>query len=356
MRAKLIKNAKLVVVKLGTGVLTDRHNRLACARIKQILVQVAKIRKGGREVVLVSSGAVGAGMEALGYDKRPTRLEELQACAAVGQSKLMAIYNELFAAHNIQVAQVLLTHDDLQDRDRHLNARNTLMALLAQGVVPVINENDAVSFTELTVGDNDLLSALVTALLPADLLVLLTTADGLIRNFGKSNAKLISTVKNIDSTTFKIARGTDSETSVGGMVSKLKAAKIVMRAGIPMLIGNGMQRGVLGKILSADLLGTFFLPSESKLKGRKRWIAFFHHPQGVLIVDDGAKAALRDHGMSLLLPGIIKCEGKFEIGDVVKIRDHQGTDFAQGVTKVSWKEIDDNPGKVVVHRDDLVVL
>ena len=356
MRAKLIKNANLVVVKLGTGVLTDRDNRLACARIKQILVQVAKIRKGGREVVLVSSGAVGAGMEALGYDRRPTRLEELQACAAVGQSKLMAIYNELFAAYNIQVAQVLLTHDDLQDRDRHLNARNTLMALLAQGVVPVINENDAVSFTELTVGDNDLLSALVTALLPADLLVLLTTADGLIRNFGKSNAKLISTVKNIDSTTFKIARGSDSETSVGGMVSKLKAAKIVMRAGIPMLIGNGMQRGVLRKILSADLLGTFFLPSKSKLKGRKRWIAFFHHPQGVLIVDDGAKAALRDQGMSLLLPGIIKCEGEFEIGDVVKIRDHQGTDFAQGVAKVSCKEIDDNPGKVIVHRDDLVVL
>tara|TARA_Y100000588_G_scaffold55152_1_gene52599 strand:- start:542 stop:1612 length:1071 start_codon:yes stop_codon:yes gene_type:complete len=356
VRAKLIRNAKLVVIKLGTGILTDRRNRLAYARIKQILVQVAKIRKGGREVVLVSSGAVGAGMEVLGYDKRPTRLEQLQACAAVGQSRLMAIYHELFAVHDIQVAQVLLTHDDLQDRDRHLNARNTLMALLSQGVVPVINENDAVSFTELTVGDNDKLSALVTALLPADLLVLLTTADGLVRNFGKSNAKLISTVKNIDSTTFKIAHGTASETSVGGMVSKLKAAKIVMRAGIPMLIGNGMQRGILGKMLLADSVGTFFLPSESRLKGRKRWIAFFHHPQGVLIVDDGAKAALRDQGMSLLLPGIIKCEGEFEIGDVVKIRDHQGTDFAQGVAKVSWKEIDDNSGKVIVHRDDLVVL
>ena len=356
MRAKLIPNAKLVVVKLGTGILTDRRNRLACARIKRILSQVAKIRKGGREVVLVSSGAVGAGMEGLGYGKRPTRLEELQACAAVGQSRLMAVYHELFAAHNIQVAQVLLTHDDLQDRDRHLNARNTLMALLSQGVVPVINENDAVSFTELTVGDNDKLSALVSALLPADLLVLLTTVDGLVRNFGKPNAKLISTVKNIDSTTYKIARGTDSETSVGGMVSKLKAAEIVMRAGIPMLIGNGIQRGVLGKMLSADSVGTFFLPSKSKLKGRKRWIAFFHHPQGVLVVDDGAKAALRDQGMSLLLPGIIKCEGEFEKGDVVKIRDRQGTDFAQGVAKISWKEIDDNPGKVVVHRDHLVVL
>ena len=356
VRAKLIADAKLVVVKLGTGILTDRRNRLASLRIKQILAQVARARKAGREVVLVSSGAVGAGMEALGYEKRPTRLEELQACAAVGQSRLMAVYQELFAAHDIQVAQVLLTHADLQDHDRHLNARNTLMALLARGVVPVINENDAVSFTELTVGDNDKLSALVAALLPADLLVLLTTADGLVRNFGKTNAKLVATVNKIDAATRKLAGGTQSLTSVGGMASKLKAAEIVMRAGIPMLIGNGAQRGVLTKMLAAESVGTLFLPGEAKLKGRKRWIAFFHHPQGALVVDDGAKAALREQGMSLLAPGIVDCEGDFEAGDVVKICDRHGTEFAQGVSKFSRAAMGKNPGKVVVHRDHLVVL
>ena len=356
VRAKLIADAKLVVVKLGTGILTDRRNRLASSRIKQIVAQVARARKTGREVVLVSSGAVGAGMEALGYKKRPTRLEELQACAAVGQSRLMAVYQELFAAHEIQAAQVLLTHADLQDHDRHLNARNTLMALLARGVVPVVNENDAVSFTELTVGDNDKLSALVAALLPADLLVLLTTAEGLVRNFGKGNAKLVPTVKKIDAATRKLAGGTQSSTSVGGMASKLKAAEIVMRAGIPMLIGNGMQRGVLAKVLAAEAVGTFFLPGEAKLKGRKRWIAFFHHPQGSMVVDDGAKAALRERGMSLLAPGVMECEGDFEAGDVVGICDRHGTEFAQGVAKYSREAMENNPGKVVVHRDHLVVL
>ena len=356
MRAKLIAEAKLVVVKLGTGILTDRRNRLASSRIKQIVAQVARARKAGREVVLVSSGAVAAGIEALGYEKRPARLEELQACAAVGQSRLMAVYQELFAAHEIQAAQVLLTHADLQDHDRHLNARNTLMALLARGVVPVINENDAVSFTELTVGDNDKLSALVAALLPADLLVLLTTAEGLVRNFGKANAKLVPTVKKIDAATRKLAGGTQSSTSVGGMASKLKAAEIVMRAGIPMLIGNGVQRGVLTKVLAAEAVGTFFLPGEAKLKGRKRWIAFFHHPQGRIVVDDGAKAALRERGMSLLTPGVVECEGDFEAGDVVGICDRHGTVFAQGVAKCSREAMENNPGKVVVHRDHLVVL
>ena len=356
VRAKLIADAKLVVVKLGTGILTDRRNRLASSRIKQIVAQVARARKVGREVVLVSSGAVGAGMEALGYRKRPSRLEELQACAAVGQSRLMAVYQELFAAHDIQAAQVLLTHADLQDHDRHLNARNTLMALLARGVVPVINENDAVSFTELTVGDNDKLSALVAALLPADLLVLLTTAEGLVRNFGKANAKLVTTVKKVDATTRKLAGGTQSSTSVGGMASKLKAAEIVMRAGIPMLIGNGAKRGVLTKMLAAEEVGTLFLPGKAKLKGRKRWIAFFHHPQGSMVVDDGAKVALRERGMSLLAPGVVECEGDFEAGDVVGICDRHGTVFAQGVAKFSREVMENNPGKVVVHRDHLVVL
>jgi glutamate 5-kinase len=357
MRAKLLADAPLVVVKLGSAILTDTRNRLATPRIKQLVGQIARARKAGREVVLVSSGAVAAGMEALGCQKRPARLAELQACAAVGQSRLMACYDELFAAHNLQAAQVLLTHDDLRDHDRHLNARNTLMALLDHGVVPVINQNDAVTFNELTVGDNDKLSALVAALLPADLLVQLTTADGLIRNFGRPNARLISIVRNIDDSIRRLARGTQSATSIGGMASKVDAAQIAGRAGIPMVIANGVKRGQLTKILAGDSVGTFFVPSGDKLKGRKRWIAFFHHPKGALVVDDGAKAALRERTKSLLKMGITKCEGEFAAGDVVRICDRNGTGFAQGITRHARAEIENgSAGKVVVHRDDLVIL
>jgi len=357
MRAKLLADAPLVVVKLGSGILTDTRNRLATPRIKQLVGQIARARTAGREVVLVSSGAVAAGMEALGCQKRPARLAELQACAAVGQSRLMACYDELFAAHNLQAAQVLLTHDDLRDHDRHLNARNTLMALLDHGVVPVINQNDAVTFNELTVGDNDKLSALVAALLPADLLVQLTTADGLIRNFGRPNARLISIVRNIDDSIRRLARGTQSATSIGGMASKVDAAQIAGRAGIPMVIANGVKRGQLTKILAGDSVGTFFVPSGDKLKSRKRWIAFFHHPKGALVVDDGAKAALRERTKSLLKMGIAKCEGEFAAGDVVRICDRNGTGFAHGITRHARAEIENgSAGKVVVHRDDLVIL
>ena len=357
VRSKAMTATKLVVVKLGTGILTDRRNRLAATRLKSIVKQVAQARKAGREVVLVSSGAVGAGMESLGFTKRPTRLEELQACAAVGQSRLMAAYQEYFAAHNLQCAQVLLTHADLQDHDRHLNARNTLMALLDRGVVPVINENDAVTFTELTVGDNDKLSALVAALLPADLLVLLTTADGLVRNFGKPNAKLVPAVRKIDAAIEKLARGTQSVTSIGGMASKLAAVKVAVRAAIPAVIANGREAGVLGKVLVGESVGTFFKAGDGRLKGRKRWIAFFHHPQGALVVDEGAKAALRERNMSLLAPGVVRCEGEFATGDVVKICDGNGTEFAQGIAKCSRDEFESGAvKKVVVHRDHLVVL
>ena len=346
-----------MVVKLGSGILTDARNRLAPARIKQLVSQIVRARKAGREVVLVSSGAVAAGMEALGCEKRPTRLAELQACAAVGQSRLMARYEELFSAHKLQAAQVLLTHADLQDHDRHLNARNTLMALLDRGVVPVINENDAVTFTELTVGDNDKLSALVAALLPANLLVQLTTADGLVRNFGKANARVISTVRKIDDALRRLARGTQSATSIGGMASKVAAAQIAGRAGIPMVIANGTKRGQLTKVLAGENVGTLFVPGSDKLKGRKRWIAFFHHPKGELVVDDGAKVALRERGTSLLSMGIAGCEGEFSAGDVVRICDSNGTGFAQGITRFSKSEIENNSaGKVVVHRDDLVIL
>jgi glutamate 5-kinase len=297
-------------------------------------------------------------MGALGYEKRPGDLAELQACAAVGQSRLMATYADLFARHNLHVAQVLLTHDDLEHHERHLNARNTLVTLLGRGVVPIINENDAVSFTEIKFGDNDKLSALVAALLPADLLVILTTVDGVIENFSKANPKTISVIETIDSTIEKLAGGTDSETAVGGMASKIQAAKIAVRSGIPLVIASGKKKQVLARILGGDEEGTLFVPQPTKLQGRKRWIAFFHHPKGALIVDDGAKLALREKGKSLLPPGVARCEGDFAAGDVVRICDLNGTEFARGIARFDSAAVRARklPKEELVHRDDLVIL
>jgi glutamate 5-kinase len=353
-----IKSAARLVVKLGTGVLTDSRKQIDPAQLQQLVAQIAALRKSGKEIVLVTSGAVGAGMGALGYEKRPTELAELQACAAIGQTRLMAIYAELFAKHDLHVAQVLLTHEDLEHHERHLNARNTLVTLLGRGVVPVINENDAVSFTEIKFGDNDRLSALVASLLPADLLVILTTVDGVIENFSKPDPKTISVIEQIDSTIEKLAGGTTSETAVGGMRSKIEAAKIVVRSGIPLVIASGKKKNVLAKILNGEDEGTLFVAQPDKLQGRKRWIAFFHHPKGTLFVDDGAKTALRESGKSLLPPGVARCEGDFVAGDVVRICDLDGTEFARGIAKFSAEEIRARKLARVelVHRDDLVIL
>ena len=358
MRSELLKNISRVVVKLGTGVLTDNRKQIDPAQLEQIVAQVAALRKAGKEVVVVTSGAVGAGMGALGFDTRPADLAKKQACAAVGQSRLMSTSEKLFAKHDLVVAQVLLTHDDLEHHERHLNARNTLVTLLGHGVVPIINENDAVSFTEIKVGDNDMLSALVASLLPADLLVILTTVDGVIENFGQPNAKVISVIEQIDAGLEKIAGGTTSESAVGGMATKIQAAKIVVRSGIPLVIASGQKRDVLATILSGADEGTLFVAQAGKLQGRKRWIAFFHHPKGTLIVDDGAKKALREAGKSLLPPGVSRCEGDFAAGDVIRICDVDGTEFARGIAKFTAEEIRSQTLARVelVHRDDLVIL
>ena len=353
-----LKNASRVVVKLGTGVLTDSRKQPDLAQMEQLVAQMAGRRKAGVEIVLVTSGAVGAGMGALGYEKRPNDLAELQACAAVGQSRLMTTYEKLFSMFGLNVAQVLLTHDDLQHHERHLNARNTLVTLLGRGVVPIINENDAVSFTELQFGDNDQLSALVACLLPADLLVVLTTVNGVIENFGYPNPKTIPAIEQIDERIEKLAGGTDSATAVGGMATKIQAAKIVTRSGIPLVIASGKKKHVLAAILAGEEEGTLFVPQPNRLKGRKRWIAFFHHPKGSLFVDEGAKKALREKGKSLLPPGIARCEGEFAAGEVVRICDSDGTEFARGIAAFSSGEI--NARRLqrveVVHRDNLVVL
>jgi glutamate 5-kinase len=353
-----LKSVSRLVVKLGTGVLTDSHWQPDPEQLEHLVAQLATLKKSGKEVVLVTSGAVGAGMGALGYKSRPTDLAEKQACAAVGQSRLMAVYDKLFSAHGLVVAQVLLTHEDLEHHERHLNARNTLVTLLNRGVVPIINENDAVSFTEIKFGDNDKLSALVASLLPADLLVILTTVDGVIENFGKKNAKTLSAIEKIDSSIEKMAGGTTSATAVGGMKSKIEAAKIAVRSGIPLVIASGKRKNVVAKILAGADEGTLFVAPPNKLQGRKRWIAFFHHPKGALFVDDGAKKALRESGKSLLPPGVARCEGDFAAEDVVRICDLDGTEFARGLAKFSADEIRAKKLTRVelVHRDDLVIL
>ncbi len=358
MRNVLLKDVSRIVVKLGTGVLTDSRKQLDLAQMEQLVAQIAAQRQAGKQMVLVTSGAVGAGMGALGCAKRPAQLAELQACAAVGQTRLMATYEALFSRFDLHVAQVLLTHDDLEHHDRHLNARNTLVTLLERGVVPIINENDAISFTELKFGDNDKLAALVASLLPADLLVILTTVDGVIENFGKANPKTISTIQQIDQTVEQLASGTESATAVGGMASKIQAAKIVSRAGIPLVIASGKKKAVLARVLAGEEEGTIFIPQSDKLKGRKRWIAFFHHPRGSLFVDEGAKKALRENGKSLLPPGVARSEGEFAAGDIVRICDVNGTEFARGIAKFSASEIQSRqlPRAEVVHRDDLVIL
>ncbi|MCW5552995.1 MAG: glutamate 5-kinase [Verrucomicrobiae bacterium] len=358
MRSELLTNISRIVLKLGTGVLTDRRKQPDPAQLAQLVAQIAEQRRAGRELVLVTSGAVGAGMGVLGYDKRPGDLAELQACAAVGQTRLMAIYEQLFAQHDLRVGQVLLTHADLEHHERHLNARNTLVTLLARGVVPIINENDAISFTEIKFGDNDTLSALVASLLPADLLVILTTVDGVIENFGKADPRTLPVIEHIDATVEKLAGGTDSVTAVGGMSSKIQAAKIVVRSGIPLVIASGRKKKVLNRILTGEEEGTLFVPQPTKLKGRKRWIAFFHHPKGALFVDAGAKRALRENGKSLLPPGVARCEGEFAAGDVVRICDLDGMEFARGIARFNAAEVRGRKLSRVelVHRDDLVIL
>lgn len=358
MRRELLKNIGRVVIKLGTGVLTDSKKQADLAQLERLVGQMARLRQSGLDVVVVTSGAVGAGMGVLGHTKRPTELAELQACAAVGQSRLMATYERLFGQFGIGVAQVLLTHDDLEHHERHLNARNTLVRLLHHGIIPIINENDAVSFTEIKFGDNDRLSALVACLLPADLLIILTTVEGVIENFGQPDQQLISTIEEITERIESMAGGTTSATAVGGMSSKIQAAKMVMRSGVPLVIAAGRTPDIMSKILDGQPEGTLFVPQPNKLPGRKRWIAFFHHPKGTISVDEGAKKALREEGRSLLSPGIATCVGDFAAGDVVRVCDGNGTEFARGIARFDATQIKAGnlPKNEVIHRDDLVIL
>ncbi len=362
-----------LVVKVGSGLIASPEAALDAARIGQLADAVAGIVAGGREVVLVSSGAVAAGMFRLGVTERPRSIPEKQAAAAVGQSALMWHYEQAFARHGLKVAQVLLTQDDISDRARYLNARNTLLTLLGFGVLPVVNENDTVAVEEIKVGDNDNLAALVAHLVDADLLVLLTDVDGLYTGNPRRDpdARKIEVVELLTEEIQRLAQDARATVSVGGMSTKLQAAQKAMASGIPMVIASGHEAGILQRLLRGEPLGTIFVPKADRLGARKRWLAFAVPPQGRLTVDAGAKRALTERGKSLLPSGVVEVEGDFQAGEVVVLATSDGKEFARGLTNYDAEELRRIRGAKtaaiegilgykrldeVIHRDNLAVL
>ena len=350
---------KRIVVKVGSSVLASSKKGLDKNRLRNIVAQISILVNKGIEVVLVSSGAIVSGMSVLDIKCRPNKLSSLQATAAIGQSLLMQIYNELFKKNKRLCAQVLLTWEDFNERQRYINAKNTLSALIDYKVVPIVNENDTVSTEEIKFGDNDRLSALVANLIEAQLLILLSDIDGFYKGEGQQR-HVIPIIEEIDSGIENLAGDTDKKNiSIGGMRSKLEAVRIAVDSGIPCLITNGKIHDILLKILKGDQLGTLLLPSSTRLEARKRWIAYSTKSRGKIFVDDGAKEALIKRGKSLLCPGIVNLEGKFLAGDIVAIIDSKGKEFAKGLTNYAADELCSVKGnkldKEVVHRNSLVI-
>jgi len=349
------KKSKRIVIKIGSSVLTSANGKLDVGLVAKIVEQVSSVVKSGKEVILVSSGAIASGMSELGFKCRPSKLSCLQASAAIGQSLLMQTYINLFKKKKLRCAQVLLTWDDFHVRLRYLNAKETMLSLLGYKAIPIINENDTISTEEIRRGDNDHLAALVASLLEADLLILLSDVDGLF-----SGKQLVTEVKNIDSDIQKLAKDTKKKhISRGGMLSKLEAVDIASHAGITSVIANGKAKKVVLKILDAEKIGTIILPKADRMVAKKRWMAFGVKSNGKLFVDDGAKEALVKKYRSLLCPGITNVEGKFDAGDVVAIVDKDGKEIAKGKVSFSNEELCNIKGKKVskevIHRNNLVI-
>ena len=362
-----------MVVKLGTGVLTSGVGQLDLKRIAAMCAEIAALRARGTEVIVVSSGAVGLDMGAWNLAKRPKDVTKKQACAAIGQSRLMQTWQEGFAPHGVVVAQVLLTHEDLRARDRYLGIKQCLEQLLAYGTVPIINENDTVSAAEiqamLKFGDNDTLSAMVASLTQAQYLVILSTAPGLIDMRG--TGKIVPVVERITPEIEAMAGGTTSETAVGGMVSKISAARLATKAGCGVFIASGSESEILARLLSGRGPGTFFVPSGLPMKEKKRWLAYFQRPLGTIFVNACAVPVLREQGRSLLAIGVTGTQGEFAAGDIVNIAGPERKVFARGKAAFGSDEIPALAGKhgddvaslypartrlEVVHRNDLVLL
>ncbi len=364
----LSRSFRRIVVKLGTGILTDGEGGVDRKRISAICREVDRARKEGVDVCVVSSGAVGLGMKRLGFAKRPADLPTLQSCAAVGQSILTQTWQECMDPFGHTVAQMLLTREDLRGRRRHVAVKDSMERLSAMGVVPVVNENDCISAEEIRFGDNDVLSALVASLIKADFLFILSTAPGLLN---LATGERIPVVREITPEIEAMARGTTSPTAVGGMITKIDAARVATFSGCGVLVGSGEDPRLLERFSFADVSGTLFLPSEEPLTSRKRWLAFFDRPGGWVSVDAGAERAVRDEGRSLLAKGVTGCGGGFEDGDIVEIRGESGEEFARGT--VAYREGDlrkalgrtsrelaevfpDRKHWEVIHRDRMVLL
>src|SRR5438552_4564267 len=308
VRQEVITLAHTVVVKVGTNVLAGPDGQLNAERRQSLADQVQRLREQGRKVALVSSGAIGAGVGQLGLGKRPSDLRHLQACAAIGQGFLMRAYQECLAPHGTNTAQILLTAGDFDNRTRYLNARNTILTLFEWGVVPIINENDTVSIAEIKFGDNDHLAALVTNLLQAPLLILLTVVDGLYSGDPGSDptARLLTTVPLIDGNVLNMAGGSKSALGTGGMRSKIRAARLATAAGESVIMANGSKPGILDALFAAEPVGTLFLPHGSTVPAWKRWLGYTAQPKGKLIVDAGAREAVAKKGRSLLPIGVLE--------------------------------------------------
>lgn len=373
IRRELLKNVKRVVVKIGSQVLTNANGALDAEVFRQICDDIATLRGKGFQVLVVSSGAIAAGRSELGMSEKPATIPQKQAAAAIGQTRLMHAYETGLAPHGLKAAQVLLTSEDLGSRQRFLNARATLDTLLGFGIVPIINENDTVVVDEIKFGDNDNLSALVTNVGEAHLLLILTDVQGLFSADPRTNpdARLIPLVKGITREVERAAGGSRSSVGTGGMSTKVAAAKKAGKNGVPTIMVPGKQKGIVAAALQGKEVGTLFLPSETGVNRRKHWIAYTLKPAGRLIVDDGARDVLLKKGKSLLPSGIGRIEGRFERGSCVRICGPDGQEFARGLSDYSSSEVVLLAGHksseieeilgyryadVIVHRDNLVVL
>ena len=374
VRHEIVLSARTWVVKVGTNVLAAPDGGLDLDRVGTLADQIRAVASTGRRVALVSSGAVAAGLGQLGLAKRPDNLPQLQAAAAIGQAYLIRAYDDHFRRHGLHAAQLLLNHDDFDDRTRYLNMRNTLTALFDYSAVPVINENDTTSVDEIKFGDNDRLAALVANLIQAELLVILSIVDGLYQADPSTGHRgdLIPLVHDVNDQVMGLAGSSRSSLGTGGMRTKLQAAALVSRAGGSVVVASGRQESVLTRILDGEPLGTLFLARTGRAeRARGLWIGLTARPRGHLVVDAGARRALETGRNSLLAIGVVDVTGAFEKGDVVAIRDTAGVEFARGLTNYSTGEVlrirglrtelvreafeGAVPYDEVVHRDNLVL-
>jgi len=351
------RNYKRIVIKIGSSLLYAENKKLDLSILRGVAGGILRLVKEGTEVVVVSSGAIALGMHVLGLKDRPGQLHYLQAAAAIGQSELMNTYRKFFKSKGYPGAQVLLTWEDFSNRKRYLNAKNTLLALLKLGSIPIINENDTVSTEEIKFGDNDRLSALVSNLVSADLLIILSDVEGLLEKDRKTVVRLVN---KITPQIMSLASSTDKKTSIGGMLTKIEAAKIAVDSGIPCVIANGRRKDIISSVIKApQAQGTLFLPGKGYLAAKKRWIAFSTKPKGRIIVDEGAKNALLNK-KSLLSVGVIGVEGSFECGDIASVVTANNLQIGIGKVGISSKALQEVKGrrcdKEVIHRDNIVIL